>query len=51
MPRDDDTITHVRPSSGPDVVDGKYIGRHGKPFTAWKFRSMRINGEQVLADV
>ena len=31
MPRDDDTITHVRPSSGPDVVDGKYIGRHGKP--------------------
>jgi hypothetical protein len=33
MPRDDDTfvLNQERPSSGPDVVDGKYIGRHGRP--------------------
>lgn len=33
MPSDDDTFVmkRVRPTTGPDVVDGKYVGRHGKP--------------------
>jgi Undecaprenyl-phosphate galactose phosphotransferase WbaP len=37
-------------SPGPIFYGHKRIGRHGKPFTAWKFRSMRINSEQILRE-
>lgn len=37
-------------SPGPIFYGHDRIGRRGKPFTAWKFRSMVINSDQVLAD-
>ena len=37
-------------SPGPIFYGHKRIGRHGKPFTAWKFRSMRINSDQILRE-
>ena len=32
-------------SSGPALYSQERVGRHGKPFTMWKFRSMRTDAE------
>jgi len=37
-------------SRGPVFYGHSRLGRLGKPFTAWKFRSMVRNGDQVLAE-
>jgi Undecaprenyl-phosphate galactose phosphotransferase WbaP len=35
---------------GPVFYGQRRIGRHGKPFTAWKFRTMVPNAESLLSD-
>jgi exopolysaccharide production protein ExoY len=35
---------------GPAFYGHKRIGRYGLPFKCWKFRSMVMNGDEVLAD-
>jgi Undecaprenyl-phosphate galactose phosphotransferase WbaP len=37
-------------SPGPIFYGQRRLGQHGRPFTAWKFRSMVVNGDQVLAE-
>jgi Undecaprenyl-phosphate galactose phosphotransferase WbaP len=37
-------------SSGPVFYGQRRIGQNGNPFTAWKFRSMHPQAEQLLAD-
>ncbi|HEV7299972.1 MAG TPA: undecaprenyl-phosphate galactose phosphotransferase WbaP [Tepidisphaeraceae bacterium] len=36
--------------AGPLFFGHTRIGRHGKPFKAWKFRTMQVNGDQILRD-
>lgn len=36
-------------SPGPIFYGQRRLGQHGRPFTAWKFRSMVANGDQVLS--
>jgi Undecaprenyl-phosphate galactose phosphotransferase WbaP len=36
-------------SSGPIFYSQKRIGRFGKQFNAWKFRTMQVNADKVLA--
>ena len=44
-------IALVRLSSpGPIFYCNKRIGRHGRRFMAWKFRTMVVNAEEVLED-
>jgi Undecaprenyl-phosphate galactose phosphotransferase WbaP len=33
---------------GPIFFGHTRIGRHGRPFTAWKFRTMHVNSDEVL---
>lgn len=35
-------------SPGPAVYDGYRLGRNGKPFRCFKFRSMYVNGDEIL---
>jgi Undecaprenyl-phosphate galactose phosphotransferase WbaP len=37
-------------SPGPIFYGQQRLGQNARPFTAWKFRSMVSNGDQVLAD-
>ena len=37
-------------SPGPIFYGQRRLGQHGRPFTAWKFRSMVVNGDQVLSE-
>ncbi len=37
-------------SPGPVLYGQKRIGRHGIPFTAWKFRTMVVDADDVLED-
>ena len=38
-----------RSGPGPIFYGHTRIGRNGKPFTAWKFRTMHQNGDEILA--
>ena len=38
-------------SAGPVFYGQRRLGREGKPFTAWKFRTMRRDADAVLAEV
>ncbi|HYO09350.1 MAG TPA: undecaprenyl-phosphate galactose phosphotransferase WbaP [Tepidisphaeraceae bacterium] len=35
---------------GPVLFGHTRIGRHGRPFKAWKFRTMHVNGDAILLD-
>ncbi len=35
---------------GPAFFGHKRIGRHGRMFTAWKFRTMHVDGDKILRD-
>jgi len=35
---------------GPLFYGHRRIGKHGKPFTAWKFRTMRVGSEAILRE-
>src|SRR6185437_13613021 len=37
-------------SPGPIFFGHSRIGRHGKRFKAWKFRTMRVNSDMILRD-
>ena len=37
-------------SPGPIVYTQKRIGKNGKEFTIWKFRTMAVNAEQILTE-
>lgn len=37
-------------SKGPIFFNAKRIGKHGKTFTCYKFRSMYMNSDEILAD-
>lgn len=36
---------------GPSLFVHQRVGRHGRNFGCWKFRSMRVNSDQVLNDL
>jgi Undecaprenyl-phosphate galactose phosphotransferase WbaP len=37
-------------SRGPALFGHRRIGRHGRPFVAWKFRTMRVDADAVLRE-
>lgn len=37
-----------RDSPGPIIYDGLRLGKDGKPFKCYKFRTMQVNGETIL---
>ncbi len=43
-------IRKIREDGGPAFYSQKRIGKNGKEFSCWKFRSMIVNAENVLKD-
>lgn len=41
----------VKRDGGPAFFGHTRLGQNGKPFKCWKFRSMDINSEKILADL
>jgi Undecaprenyl-phosphate galactose phosphotransferase WbaP len=41
-------VSKVAGDGGPLLYGHTRIGRHGRPFKAWKFRTMRTNGDEIL---
>jgi len=44
-------VLRIRATGGPAIFGHKRVGRHGKEFTCYKFRTMVTNAEVVLKDI
>lgn len=44
-------VIRVRKDGGPAFYSQTRIGKGGKPFKCWKFRSMHTNSEELLAEL
>ena len=41
----------IKKDGGPAFYGHTRVGQNGRPFKCWKFRSMRVDAEQVLAEI